>query len=192
MMAVCEVLLPISVAKPSTRCRLSCAVSEGREIVRDAGCAACRSRKDRARVCPCRLRITRRVTSWISSARSRRYGSLISLSVFAYLPGDLGEDVLHVVLVLLQGAQHFVDERAVFHHQQVRVEDAGIVRADGDGDALLHLQDLLAGGEQRRLEALDLGAGCPTPRCAPAAARRPPADAQRPCRARCPARRRSP
>ena len=75
---------------------------------------------------------------------------------FRVLAGHLAEDVLHRAEVFLKGAEDLVDEGAVFHHQQVRVEDAGIMRADGFGDFLLQLGDLLASGEQRHLEALDL------------------------------------
>ena len=53
-------------------------------------------------------------------------------------------------------AQHFVDQRAILDHEQVRVENAGVLGADGFGDALLHLENLRAGGDERRLEARDL------------------------------------
>ena len=58
--------------------------------------------------------------------------------------GDLLEDGLDVAPVALQRAQHLVDERAVFDDEQVGVEDAGVLRADGLGDLGLHFEDLRA------------------------------------------------
>jgi len=56
----------------------------------------------------------------------------------------------------LQSAQGLVDERAVFDDQQVRVEDAGIGRADRPGDFLLDIEKLLPRGNEGGLEAFDL------------------------------------
>ncbi len=62
------------------------------------------------------------------------------------------ENRFDVAPVAFQRPQHLVDERAIFHDEQVRVENAGVLRADGVGDPGLHLQDLRAGLQQRRLE----------------------------------------
>ena len=70
--------------------------------------------------------------------------------------GDLGEDVLDVEAIALEGAEDFIDEGAIFDDEEVGIEDGGIVGADGDGDFLLKLEDLLAGGEESAFEALDL------------------------------------
>ena len=69
--------------------------------------------------------------------------------------GDLLEDGFDVAMLALQRAQHLVDERAVLDDEQVRVEDAGVLRADGVGDLRLHVQDLRAREQQRRLEPGD-------------------------------------
>ena len=75
--------------------------------------------------------------------------------------GDALEDLLDVELVPREGAQHFVDERAILDHEEVRVEDARVLRPDGHRDALLHLDDLLARGDEGRLEAGDLAGDFP-------------------------------
>ena len=71
--------------------------------------------------------------------------------------GDLLEDVLDVVPLLGQRPQHLVDEGSVLDDQQMRVEYAGVLGADGLGDPLLHLEDLRAGLDQRGFEPRDLG-----------------------------------
>ncbi len=82
MMAVCDVRLPASVAKPRTNSRLSSAVSDGRQVLREQDVRIMNVREvDRG--LPARFIITRRVTSWMSSARSRRYGSSICSSNWA-------------------------------------------------------------------------------------------------------------
>jgi hypothetical protein len=55
----------------------------------------------------------------------------------------------------LQFAQHFVDQRLVFDHQQVRIENPGIFRTDCFRDLLLHLEDLRPRLDERVLEAGD-------------------------------------
>jgi len=69
---------------------------------------------------------------------------------------DLLEDVFDIQLVALKRPQHFVDQRAIFDHQQVRVEDARVLRANGFGDPLLHIDDLPARLNQRRFETGNL------------------------------------
>ena len=64
-----------------------------------------------------------------------------------------GLDVLAQVVKL---AHDLLDEGAVVHHQQVGVEDAGILLADGRADLALDLVDLAPGGDERILEAGDL------------------------------------
>ena len=57
----------------------------------------------------------------------------------AILFRDLVKNEFDVVQSAFQSAQGLVDERAVFDDQQVRVEDAGIGRADRPGDFLLDI-----------------------------------------------------
>ncbi len=66
------------------------------------------------------------------------------------------EDEFDVVKVSLKFAQHFINQRPVFHDQEVRVENAGILCSNRLGNALLHLQNLRAREDQRRFEAADL------------------------------------
>ena len=93
MMAVCEVLLPASVAKPSTFLRSNCAVLEG---------------------------------------------------VF-------GGDVL-----LIDETRHLVEQHRVVEHQQVGVEDAGVLLAETLADLALDLLDFVAGIDEGLLEAIEL------------------------------------
>ena len=69
---------------------------------------------------------------------------------------DLVENEFDVVQLALQSAQGLVDQRAVLDHQEVRVEDTGIVRTDRPGDFLLDIEKLLTRGDEGGLEAFDL------------------------------------
>ena len=63
------------------------------------------------------------------------------------------KDPFNITKLCLELAQHFIDQGAIFHHQQVSIENAGIFRADRLGNALLHLEYLHAGLNERRFEA---------------------------------------
>ena len=69
--------------------------------------------------------------------------------------GDGVEGVFGVDLLLLDHAHDLVDQRAVFEHQQVRVEDAAFLGAHAFADLALDFQDLVAGLDQRPFEAVD-------------------------------------
>ncbi len=69
--------------------------------------------------------------------------------------GHRAEDMLDVVPVALEGAQHLVNEGAILHHQQMGVKNTRVLGADRFGDPFLKLEDLDAGGNQRRFEAGD-------------------------------------
>ncbi len=73
----------------------------------------------------------------------------------AVLFRDLVEDVLDVVALLFEIAQHLVNQCAVFDHEEMRVEDAGILGANGIRDSLLDLQELGTGGDEGGFKARD-------------------------------------
>ena len=52
------------------------------------------------------------------------------------------KDILDVAKIGLEFAQHFVNQGPIFDHEQVRIKNAGIFRADRLGDTLLHLENL--------------------------------------------------
>jgi hypothetical protein len=68
--------------------------------------------------------------------------------------GEIGVDLL-----LADEPDDLLDEHAVLEHQQVRVENVRLRRAHAGGDAALHLGDLLAGFDERLLEAADFRGG---------------------------------
>ena len=59
-------------------------------------------------------------------------------------------------ILALPIAQDFVDQGPVLDHEQMRVEDAGVLRPDRTRDFLLHLENLRTRGEERVLKARDL------------------------------------
>ena len=69
--------------------------------------------------------------------------------------GDLLESGLRVDPLFVDHAGDLVNQRRVLQHQQVRVEDAGVLGAHGLAHLALDLEDLLAGQDQRLFEALD-------------------------------------
>src|SRR2546421_3341558 len=54
---------------------------------------------------------------------------------------DLMKNSLDIDTFTFEFAQYFVDQGAVLHHEQMRVENASVFGADGLGDFLLHLQN---------------------------------------------------
>ncbi len=62
-----------------------------------------------------------------------------------------------VRLLFADDLDDLLDEHPVFEHQQVRVKNVRLVGAHRLGDAALDLGDLLAGADERLLEALHLG-----------------------------------
>ena len=69
--------------------------------------------------------------------------------------GDFLKRPLHVAKIGLKFSQNFIDQRAVLDHQQVRIENRRVFRADRFGNTLLHLKDLHARLDKRRLESPD-------------------------------------
>ena len=70
--------------------------------------------------------------------------------------GDGVEGVFGVDLLLLDHPHHLVEQRAVFEHQQMRVEDAAFLGAHAFAHLALHLQNLVPGLDQRLLQTIDL------------------------------------
>src|SRR5436190_8706511 len=66
------------------------------------------------------------------------------------------ENELDVAKIGLELPQHLVNQRPVFHHEEMRVEDAGVLRADRLRDALLHFENLRARLDEGGLEPADL------------------------------------
>ena len=62
----------------------------------------------------------------------------------------------HVATIGFEFAQDFVDQRPILDHEQMRIENAGVLGADRFRDALLHLENLRARLDQRGFEARDL------------------------------------
>ena len=83
MIAVCDVLLPTSVANPSTFRLSSCAVLDGVKSWLMMMHGSLRVRRSASSSRPNRLFNTRVVTSRMSAARSRRYSSSMADSVAA-------------------------------------------------------------------------------------------------------------
>src|ERR1700693_268471 len=69
---------------------------------------------------------------------------------------DFLKSPLDVATVGFKPTQNFVDQRSIFDHEQMRVEDGRVLGPDRFSDFLLHLQDLHPGLNQRRLEAGNL------------------------------------
>ena len=64
--------------------------------------------------------------------------------------------MLRIASLRLDHFGYFATEHAVFHHQDVRVKDCRILRADRLSDLFLHRQDLLPSRHQRILKSLEL------------------------------------
>ena len=77
-------------------------------------------------------------------------GGLIFLGEF--MEGGLGVDFF-----LVNQLRDRINQGGVFQDEEMGVEDAGVLGVEGLADLALHLQDLLAGFQQRLLEALHLG-----------------------------------
>jgi len=56
--------------------------------------------------------------------------------------GDFLERPLHIAKIGLKFSQNFIDQRAILDHEQVRIENRCVFRANGFGNPLLHLKDL--------------------------------------------------
>jgi len=156
MMAVWDVLLPTSVAKPTTIFLSMVAVREGVRswlMMMHFSVSFPRSSPSSR---PMRLSRMREVTSRMSEARSRRYSSSRALSVAAYLSATCLKAYSAVDLLVHDPPGDFLDERGVFEHEQMRVEDAGVVGAESLVDLALHVEDLLARLGQGLFEAANL------------------------------------
>ncbi len=69
---------------------------------------------------------------------------------------DFLEHPLYIAKIGLKFSQNFIDQRAIFDHQQVRIENSGVLCANRFSYPLLHLKNLHARLNKRRLEAPDL------------------------------------
>ena len=69
--------------------------------------------------------------------------------------GNFLKSELDVAMFVFQSTQDLIDERLVLHHEQVGIENSGILRADGVGDLLLHLENLRARLNERGFKARD-------------------------------------
>ena len=156
MMAVWEVLLPTSVANPSTLRLSSCAVLDGVRSWLMMMHGSLRWRRSASSSRPSRLFSTRVVTSRMSVARSRRYSSSMADKRGGVAFGDRVEGVFRVDLLLLDHPHHLVEQRAVFEHQQMRVEDAAFLGAHAFAHLALHFQNLVPRLDQGLLQAIDL------------------------------------
>ena len=65
------------------------------------------------------------------------------------------EDEFDVAEIGLEFAQDLVDQRPILDHEQVGVENPGVLRPDRFGDPLLHFENLGARLDERRLEPAD-------------------------------------
>ena len=156
MMAVCEVLLPTSVAKPSTLRLSSCAVLEGVRSWLMMMHGSLRCRRSLSSSTPSRL--FKHAHGHVAHV-GRPFAQVIVLNGrqrrrVAF--GDGVEGVFGVDLLRLDHAHHLVEQRAVLQHQQVRVEDAAFLGAHAVADLALHLEDLVPGLHQRLLQPVDL------------------------------------
>ena len=155
MMAVCEVLPPMSVAKPSTNFLSSCAVVDGLKSwpTRMHGSVRCRRSN-------CSLTFEQ-IVQHAAGEVAHIGGAFAEIFVLHRLQhGDVAvgrgvKGVVGVGLLLADDFDDFLDEHAVFEHQQVRVENVRLGRAHGLGDAALDFGDLLAGADEGLLEAFD-------------------------------------
>ena len=57
-------------------------------------------------------------------------------------------------------AQNFVEQGGVFQHQQVSLEEAGLVGSHRRGNLISHLLDVMPGAQKSPVEALDLALNC--------------------------------
>ena len=154
-MAVCEVLLPTSVAKPEHVALVQLRRVRGRQVVAD----------DDARLLEvAQVRFLLQAQQIVQHARrhvAHVGGALPQVIVLdgrqggGVALGDGVEGVLGVDLLLLDDAHDLVDQRAVFEHEQVGVEDAAFLGAHAFADLALDLQDLVAGLDQGLLQAID-------------------------------------
>ena len=64
--------------------------------------------------------------------------------------------MLGVDLVLLDHPHHFVEQRAVFEHQQVRVENTPFLRSHPFADLSLDLENLMPRLDERSFQAINL------------------------------------
>jgi len=69
--------------------------------------------------------------------------------------GDLLEGVFGVDFLLLDEADHFIDQRGVFQHEQVSVEDTGVLGAHRFVDLVLDLEDLLPSPRQGLFQSVN-------------------------------------
>ena len=63
--------------------------------------------------------------------------------------------MFHIVTIVFERAENFIDQRAVFDHQKMGVEDARIFRSNRIRNTLLDLEKLGPGGYEGGLEARD-------------------------------------
>ena len=66
--------------------------------------------------------------------------------------GDFLKRPFHVTKIDLKFPQNFIDQSAVLDYEQVRIENRRVFCSDRFRNALLHLKDLHARSDKRRLE----------------------------------------
>src|SRR6266496_2896882 len=66
------------------------------------------------------------------------------------------ESELRIDLLGLNHPDHFIQQRAILQHEQVRVENAALRRPHSLTDPPLHFEQLMAGLNQTSFQAVDL------------------------------------
>ena len=100
------------------------------------------------------------------------------------------ENPFHVAKIGFQFAQDFIDQGAIFDHEQMRIENPGVLRPDRFGDLLLHFENLHARLDQRRSRSGRFRPGSAMARCGNARRRRGRRARHECCRGRCREKRR--
>src|SRR2546425_4034282 len=63
------------------------------------------------------------------------------------------EDKFNIATIRFEFAQDFIDQGAVFDNEKMRIKNAGVLRSNRLGDALLHVENLRTRLDKRGLEA---------------------------------------
>ncbi len=156
MMAVCEVLLPTSVANPSTLRLSSCAVLDGVRSWLMIMHGSLRWRRSTF------LLNAQQVVQHAGGHVPHVGGALPQILVFdggqgsGVALGNHVKGVFGVDLFLLDYPHDLVEQSAVFKHQQMRVENAAFLGAHAFAHPALHRENLLPRLHQRLLQPIDL------------------------------------
>ena len=154
---------PASVTKPASRCRSSCAISDGlsSSATRTSGPSTSRNRSSGSP--PARRFMHRRpTTSATSPLRSRRYGSSILSNSAETSSSARCERGLGVEPLGADDRRGAIDQHRIVEHQPLRVEQVGVLGAGGGRDALLDVaRSARARCAARRVEPLELAVDAP-------------------------------